>query len=455
MKRAWPVLAILVACASHRADAPAKTWRVEGGAILDASGRQLVLRGVNLAGSHKTPPHTDAFIQADYARLHDELGFTVLRYLVTWAAIEPEKGVYDDAYLDAVGQRMEWAKAAGLLVVVDMHQDLYGEGFTGGDGAPKWVCDQAKYDAFKPTTPWFFGALDPNVEACVDAFYEPGGEPRAHFVAMWKHVAERLAKHEAIIGFDILNEPPWGSYTITQFEADKLTPFYTEVAGAVREAAPDWLVFAEPSGSRNVGYPTSLGPLPLSGVVYAPHSYDNMAEQGMGFDPSRTQAISDYVTTLRAEATSLGAALWIGEYGGDATKPGIDAYMRAEVAAAASQNAGSAYWAFDMEDGGYALVDAHDAVKPVLADAVVTPYPARVAGALQGWTYDAASRVATIRYAPDASSTAPTEIAAPTRVYPNGADVDCGGCKVETAPGLVRLATPPPGNPAVVTLRAR
>src|SRR5678809_1066648 len=96
----------------------------------------------------------------------------------------------DDAFIDKLADRVTWAEQAGILVVVDMHQDLYGEGFRkgGGAGAPLWTCDQTKYDAFVPTDPWFFGSLDPNVESCFDAFYADPTE----FVAAWKHLAERL-----------------------------------------------------------------------------------------------------------------------------------------------------------------------------------------------------------------------------------------------------------------------
>jgi endoglycosylceramidase len=448
------LLALVVACAAkHEADDPPKKWRVEHGEIVDASGRTVILRGANFAGSQKFAPHLSDFGAAELTRMRDAFGMNVVRFIVTWAAVEPNKGAFDEAYLDALETRMKWAEDAGVLVFVDMHQDLYGEGFAGGDGAPKWVCDDAHYQAFQPKDPWFFGYLDPNVEACVDAMYEPGSEARAHFVDAWKKLATRLVKHENVIGFDILNEPPWGSYTITEFEPDKLAPFYVEVTKAVREIAPDWLLFAEPSGSRNVGYPTHLPKLGIDNVVYAPHSYDNDAEQGKGFDPARADAIAQYVKTLRAEADDLGAALFIGEYGGTTSKPGITPYMQAEVSAAASVGAGSAYWAYDKDTAGYAVLNDDGSEKKELADTIVTPYPSRVAGSGVTWSFDAG--VATIRFKPDASITSPTEIVVPARSYPNGVIVDCGGCTVEKMPGLVKLVTQPPGNPATVTLRAQ
>jgi endoglycosylceramidase len=452
------VTSALVSCATHDdapAARPAKKWYVDGGAIHDADGRVVLLRGVNLAGSQKMPPHIADFTAADYARIHDAFGFDVARFIVTWAAVEPQKGVYDQRYLDQLEERMRWARDAGLLVVVDMHQDLYGEGFSGGDGAPRWVCDDARYAAFKPTDPWFFGYLDKNMAACVDAFYEPGGEPRAHFIAAWRTIAARLAKYDNVIGFDILNEPPWGSYAISAFEEEKLAPFYVDVAKAVREVAPDWLVFAEPAGSRNLGYATKLPKLPLEDVVYAPHSYDSNAERGQGFDESHKDGILTTLKNLRAEADAMGAALFVGEYGGPTDKPGIVPYMRAEIEGASAVGASTAYWAFDKDTHGYAVLNDDGSEKKELADVLVQPYPTRVAGSLVGYAFDPGTRVATIRYAPDASVRAPTEIVAPQRVYANGVTVDCGGCAVTTSPGLVKLTSPPPGNPAVVTLRPR
>jgi hypothetical protein len=64
-------------------------------------------------------------------------------------------------------------------VVLDMHQDIYGEGF-GGDGAPRWTCDESHYQKFTPTEPWYTNYVDPEVVACVDGFWQ-SETLRAHF----------------------------------------------------------------------------------------------------------------------------------------------------------------------------------------------------------------------------------------------------------------------------------
>lgn len=82
------------------------------------------------------------------------------------------------------------------------------------------------------------------------------------------------------------------------------------------------------------------------------------------------------------------------------------------------------------------------------------PTPRASPGAAS-YKFDPNMHTAMIRWEPDATVETLTEIVVPTRLFPNGATVDCGGCKVEEAPGLVRLLTSPPGNPIVVTLRPR
>src|SRR5215467_6711735 len=95
-----------------------------------------------------------------------------------------------------------------------------------------------------------------------------------------------LHAEPAIVGFDALNEPEWGTYAIFDFEQDRLEPLYVKVTNAVRAAAPHWVAFLEPGASRNQGIATGLTKFPFADVVYAPHSYDAGAESGAGFDPT-------------------------------------------------------------------------------------------------------------------------------------------------------------------------
>ena len=436
-------LLFLVAACS--ASAP-PGWHVDGGYLRDPSGRAAILRGVNLSGAQKNAPYLDDKQPADYARVHDEWGMNAARFIMTWSAIEPNEGQYDDSYIDAVAERMGWAHDAGLAIVLDMHEDVYGEGF-GFDGAPEWTCDASYYAAFVPQQPWYLDSLDPNVEACVDHFYTDR-TIHQHFVEAWRYVAARLAKQPAIVGFDVLNEPNWGSYPIFQFERDRLEPLYGDVVAAVRAEAPDWVAFLEPSASRNTGLATQLTKFPFDNVMYAPHSYDAGAESGAGFDPAHRQAVLDNATELVAEASALHAGLWIGEYGGNATAPGIADYMTAEYDAAGTVAAGTMYWSYD-KSGGYGLLNPDGSEKTALLDVVVRPYPDRVAGEPVVYGFDPATRTFTFTYVPAPGTTA---IAVPARVYPGGYTVDCGDCTFHTDGGELVIDTPPSSSSATVTI---
>jgi len=384
------------------------------------------MRGVNVSGAHKQKPYFGYQQPSDYARIAGAWGFTGIRFLVVWAAIEPSEGTYDDAFLDDVARRVQWAQDAGLLVVIDMHEDLYGEGFAGGDGAPRWTCDAAYYSAFKPRTPWALGYTDSNLIACADHFWQ-SSDLQDHFVHAWAKLAQKLAPFPAVVGFDPMNEPFWGSAG-AEFEPNLLAPLYARVTAAVRAAAPHWLAFCEPSAIRNLGIPTHLPTLPFADVVYAPHSYDSDAESGAGFNPKAHDVMVSNVVALQDEATALGAALWIGEYGGYGD--GLQSYMDAEYTGAGQVAAGQMYWS-DDEGGNYSTLNADGTERATLLDVIVRPFPSRVAGDPIDYAFDEPTSTFTFRYRPDAGVVAPTEISVPPRRYPSGFRASCTGCTIE------------------------
>lgn len=460
-----PLVGLLIAsaastgCGSEPDPTPLRAgYHVTDGFLRDPDGRALLLRGLNLSGRHKQAPYFDFQQPPDYARVSDAWGMNAARFILTWAAVEPAEGVYDDAYLDQVALRMDWARQAGLKVVLDMHQDVYGEGFVagGGDGAPLWTCDASHYADFVPNpSQWYLNDLNVDVVACYDHFWKTDAI-RAHYVDAWKHVAARLSGYDdVIVGFDPMNEPYWGTYAITAFESDLLQPLYEQIVPAVRAERPGWIAFLEPGSNRNLGIATSLGPFPFADVMYSPHSYDRDAESGMGFDATHRAAVLQNALDLAAEAKALGAGLWVGEYGGQTGTPGITPYMDAEYAAFAAVAAGTTYWSYG-KGGGYDVLDADGNEKPDLMAAIVRPWPERVAGTPVSYAYDAGTLTFTLTYHPDASIAAPTVIRVPDRVYPYGYHVDCGGCSTERAAGLLRVTRMPAttsGAPAVVTVR--
>lgn len=235
--------------------------RIDGPWFKDERGRTLMLRGVNLGGSSKVPFNPDgathirdlffnhrdvSFIgrpfpleEADehFTRLR-AWGFTFLRLLVTWEAIEHAgPGMYDEAYLEYIPAIVEKAAEHGIALFIDPHQDVWSR-FSGGDGAPGWTFEVVGFDITKfketgaaivhqthgdpfPRMIWptnsgklaaatmfslFFGGNDFAPETKVE------GVPvqdylQHHYIEAMVQVAKKLNGLTNVIGYDTMNEP--------------------------------------------------------------------------------------------------------------------------------------------------------------------------------------------------------------------------------------------------------
>jgi hypothetical protein len=238
--------------------------RIAGPHFVDEWNRRLLLRGVNLGGSSKIPFRPDgatyrregfldhrsvSFVgrpfpleEADghLGRLR-AWGFTFLRLLVTWEAIEHAgPGEYDEEYVDYVRAVAEKAGRCGFSLYIDPHQDVWSR-FTGGDGAPGWTLEAVGFDIAHlsdscaailhqfyegplPRMIWpsneirlaaatmftlFFGGNDFAPATKVNG--EPAQEYlQRHYIAAVCHLAERLKDLPQVVGYDTLNEPGRG-----------------------------------------------------------------------------------------------------------------------------------------------------------------------------------------------------------------------------------------------------
>lgn len=311
--------------------------------IRDAEDRAVLLHGINLTGQWKTSPFGMDATEGVFREIA-MLGLNSIRLLTGWAAIMPEPGQIDQAYLNNLRQRVEWAAKYELLVVVDMHQDIFGlgvklpNGWPVGNGAPEWVCSTM----VEPITPWFLYYIEGGVPACFDRFYRETALLDA-FAAAHRAVMRAVGELPNVLGFEILNEPFFGTDSPLSFETDTLEPFYRRVYARLTTDADNRILVYEPSVLKNGLAITMLSSLPGDSAIYAPHLYQQDMEVGIAYDGNPAFLDYRFDVDLR-EAAQLGAPLWLGEWGNAPPGPSAVTYITHFVDRADQHFVGWAYW---------------------------------------------------------------------------------------------------------------
>jgi endoglycosylceramidase len=317
--QAWAVSSPQTAAAKRRA----LGWvTVSGTQFLDASGKPLLLHGINVANKSAEEGYVGDLTPNDYAAIRS-WGMNCIRLAIFWDGLEPRPGRFDKAYLERIALRVEWAKAQGLYVLLDMHQDLYSVKFS--DGAPAWATlDEGK--PFTRTAVWSDAYYSsPAVQAALDHFWANSAAPdgvglQDHYARLWQFVAKRFHDEPAVIGYDLMNEPfpgkdaarvlqaslqrlsemlatrlgaqppdlfamearaqgrrqiaEWlkdmalfkkmlepATPIMQDFERGRLMPMYARVGAAIRAVDSQHILFLEPAMSANMGIPSALRPL--------------------------------------------------------------------------------------------------------------------------------------------------------------------------------------------------
>ncbi|MDT0327983.1 cellulase family glycosylhydrolase [Nocardiopsis lambiniae] len=400
--------------------------------ITDDRGRALFLHGFNTSGSAKGDPEHLPWITEDDVRTeYDLMGTNFVRFLVQWQALEPARGVYDEEYLDAVAERVDWYAERGHHVLLDMHQDLYGRHTSpeehSGNGAPAWATHNDGLPV-ESRDMWELVYLEPGVMRSFDHFWNTTG---AHpglmddYAAAWRHLAARFADHPAVIGYDLMNEPFGGSLQGPDFEAGPLAELYRRCLTRIREVDQDTWVFVEGQAvGVNWGFPSALPYLtdPRDGeprIVYAPHAYPLPMDLGRSYEGDSRETVDTSIRiwsdSVRVTAERLEAPIVLGEFGLDMSGPGAGDYVRRMLEETESMATGRAYWSND-HDGWGPWAD-EDLTPGPLVEVMSRAYPRAVAGRPVEVSYDAAGF--RLRFTERDGVSGPTEIHLPAHAFPD------------------------------------
>ena len=267
-----------------------------GGRIVDARGREVLLRGVNVnvLAQYAQPtrlPAAQPFTPGDLAMLR-ATGFNLVRLQLSWSRIEPRPGAYDEAYLAEAERYIESFREAGMYTIVDIHQDAWGPSLAarpgevcppglrpalGWDGAPAWA---TLVSDLVPRCFAIAREINFAVEAAWAAFWRDAPGPdsfgiRTRYTSMLGHVARRLARHDSLAGYDVMNEPAAFTPEHEAALADLYTRALREIRAGERAArAPQRLFLFQPSvrwSKLGRGAPPDF--TRDTGIVYAPHLY--------------------------------------------------------------------------------------------------------------------------------------------------------------------------------------
>jgi len=335
---------------------------VAGGRVVDAEGREVLLRGANVNAYNDywkgiDFPTVFPFTGADADRM-SEIGWNAVRLLVAWSRVEPAPGAYDEVYLDEVDGAVRELAARGIYSVIDLHQDAWSAtlaaapGATcpagsrpaiGWDGAPAWAtldggAARCAVAGIRETSPAVRAAW---TNFWADAPGPGGVGVRTRYARMLAHLAARWAGRPEVAGFDLMNEPNAFGDT----EQRQMSAMYGEAITAIR-AAEDaagkgrHLVFFEPSAlwsSNGRGAPPDFPH--DADVVYAPHLYTG------GFTGGPISASAFEIAVEEARAFG-GAPIFSGEWGAGperASDP-TDGYFLSHQALQDRFHAGATIW---------------------------------------------------------------------------------------------------------------
>jgi Cellulase (glycosyl hydrolase family 5) len=280
-------------------------WK-SGSWFRDEEKRYVLFRGVNFGSRSKLPP----YLPIAPLDIHDiskldlkkeiesvksgldllkNLGFNIIRLLISWKAIEPRPNPNLEELLPEGKKYLEYMKeiidelhARKLYVILDFHQDIANEVY-GGDGFPDWAIaiDEEHEKPKAPTKPdkkWQFKyMINKSLKETLKSFWEndltnldeglKNYPVRTHLektigqtVKFFKSLNDGLG-HPAILAVEPFNEPHPSTIPKKDFEVKFLVDYYRNVNSEIEKFDKALFIFIEPRVDWIM--PTDTGGMPV------------------------------------------------------------------------------------------------------------------------------------------------------------------------------------------------
>ena len=280
-------------------------WK-SGSWFRDEEKRYVLFRGVNFGSRSKLPPYLpiapldvhdisklDLKKEIESVKpgldLLKNLGFNIVRLLISWKAIEPRPNPNLEELLPEGRKYLEYMKeiidelhARSLYVILDFHQDIANEVY-GGDGFPDWAIaiDEEHEKPKPPTKPdkkWQFKyMINKSLKETLKSFWEndltnldeglKNYPVRTHLektigqtVKFFKSLNDGLG-HPAILAVEPFNEPHPSTIPKKEFEAKYLMDYYRNVNSEIEKFDKALFIFIEPRVDWIM--PTDTGGMPV------------------------------------------------------------------------------------------------------------------------------------------------------------------------------------------------
>lgn len=344
----------------------------------DIYNRIKIYRGVNVCNYSKTAPdflpwHT----KKDYARLK-QWGFNLVRFLVFWEAIEPEKGKYNFQYINKVKEHIAVLAKLDIDVIIDIHQDLFSRKFT-GNGFPDWALPEEKLP-FEAQQKWYLNYLQPAVIESYKHFWS-NWELQDNYFNMISFVYNTLALSKNVIGIDVMNEPFPKFPCIWRFENKILSSFYQKLNLFVTNCKFVRKLFFESWIVTSTGLPTCLNKKLFNGRNYHfPHYYPPFCHDRGNYNWFNRLLAKTAVRSKTMEAKRLNSPAIIGEIGIYERVKNYLGFIKDFVDLSEKYQVSWTWYAYDRDtDSAQGLLDANLEPKENLFK-LLRIYPQKIAG---------------------------------------------------------------------------